>query len=428
MAELSKDKIRLQEKDLTKAKEEINNLSAIIKNQKLENQDLLVKNSAFNIKESLRSCSNCGNVVEKNSSRIKTDNLPHEFKEIINQKENDLVETFKNKENLIREEYTKQLSEVNKVLQEKIAYAEKLYLEMKILKTKNNSNNILPQEKEDEYLQKIAILETENQKLKLENKLNVEIIGQRESNNNANGNLTIKNNNLPDGKEFYNQDRFKVNACENILNINNVDSDKNALENAKNLNMSIQSNFTKHSQYFKNELIIIELKSEKNKLESLLDQKDKLIDALKDQIKHISNESFKKDFMLKNNCHDITNKDFTELMSKLQNLETEKINLLSENKNLKLSLSIAQEKIELLNLTITNKFESNEIDFNNSKAAKETLEIQISELTKVYKINMECLAEEANNMRSLIKRKDEEYDLMKKRYEIRIEQVKKRIF
>lgn len=341
---------------------------------------------------------------DKNKEKVIQQQMDEKIKAALAAKETELKNKFKEKEFIAREDCSRQVYEINKILQEKILQNEKLIFEMEILKSKFHNKELDEKEKLEELRASIFLLETENEKLLLTNKMNNEIIAQLESKsfNNLTNNLT---------------DKEKINDSEpNSSNDFNYNIDNNKSFNSKNP-------FNKQKQFFKNEILIIELKSQISKLENSLEAKEKLIENLKDKIKVYSNDNLRKEYELKHNLFEIKNKELAEFYLKMQNLESERRNLIEENECLKSNLNQALEKINEFEDLIKTKYELIESDLQKEKQEKQILEKKLKEISGYYKENHESLLEEANDFRELLSRKDQEIEKLKSFYEKRIQQV-----
>jgi len=311
------------------------------------------------------------------------------IKQAIITKEIEFINKLKEKELLMTEEFMKQLNEINKTLQEKTIENEKLMIDLDILKSKSQSKQFEENDKLADLQQKIFVLEADNENLKLKNKLNTELIAQ----------LEIKSMNEKD--KFFNTEST----------INNE------------IFKSIDGTFIKQSQNFKKEILNIELKSHVSKLEQTLESKEKLIENLKEKIKGITNESTRKEIDLKNNLHENKNKNTTDLYKKIQSLEFEKSDLLLENEILKNNLDKAFEKIKLQEDIIRNKSGNFDSLLDKEKAEKEIMVKKLKEMANIYKENHERLFDEAQNLKDLLNKKDDELEKTKIKYESRIQKV-----
>jgi len=226
-------------------------------------------------------------------------------------------------------------------------------------------------------------METENEKLSLSNKLNNELIADIEKN-------AFKNNNL-------------------IHSINEMDK---------------ISELDKCNFQYKNEILIIDLKTHIKKLENNLEIKENLIEKLKEKIKISNNENLRKTFELKHHYHEYKNKEFNNILKKIQTLEQEKIALINENEKLKLNLQKLNEKNKFLENEIRSKYENIENDLISERSQKENMNSQLKEISKIYRDNQQKLMDDAVTFQDLLRKKEEENQKMQQDYEERIYHVK----
>jgi len=365
-----------------------------IKIMEKANKQLLNEKETFILNSNRKNNALRNSSIDKAHKHQNSMDNNHDFPSV---KEADIANKFKEKEIKIREDFNRQLKDLNKRLQEKTLQNEKLIFEAEILKSNNQNKDIDDKEKYVEFRSRIKNLETDNEKLILTNKMNAEIISQLENKKNLNLEKSEKLHsedflNEPSGKQFY-------------------------------LNSTNTSNFSRQNKFYKNEILIIDLKSQISKLENSLEAKEKLIENLKDKVKNYTNDNLRKDFELKNNLFDMKNKELNQFYSKIQTIENEKNALIEENEELKSSLEKSLNKIRELENLINNKYLYIESSHEREKADKEILENKLREMSKIYKENHENLIQDANYLRGILAQKDEEIEKIKARYENRIQQV-----
>jgi len=337
-------------------------------------------------------------INDKNKNNVENEirqKLEENFKQLLMKKEDELADKFKEKEFILREECSKGINELNKNLQEKILQNEKLIFEMEIMKSKLNTKEIDDKDIFDELKAKILLLETDNQKLVLTNKMNNEFIEQIEAKN-------------------LNAEKEKINNNENLFKQSETSLNPKTYNNNSN----------KQNSFYKNEILIIELKSQISKLENSIEAKEKIIENLKEKIKEFTQENLRKDFELKNNLYGVKNKELNELLIKIQKKQKKKKKKkILENEELKKNLDKSLQTVNELEDIIKNKYTSIELNLENEKNEKEILDNQLKELTKIYKENHENFLEENFNLKDLLIKKEEELEKMKCIYEKRIQQV-----
>jgi hypothetical protein len=322
-------------------------------------------------------------------------NEDKKINKLLQKKENELSNKFKEFECLIREECLIEINKLKKNINEKISENEKLKYEIDLLNSEYNKNYLNDIEK---LKLKIFQLETDNEKLSLTNKLNNDLISDMEK-------KLLNNNNL-------------------IHIINDMEKDMEK-DKEKEKEKEKSNELEKCNDQYKNEILIIELKTKIKKLENDLEIKEIIIENSKQKIKELNNDNLTKDFKLNHIYYDTKNKEFNEIIENIKNLEKKNTSLISENDLLKLNLKKFNKKIEFLENENKTNYENIEKDLIIERNEKEDLNLKFKDLSKIYQENQQKLMEEVIYMKNLFNKKESEIIKKQHDYEERIYHVNK---
>ena len=310
-------------------------------------------------------------------------------------KETNLTLKYKEKENEMKTEFTHQIAKLTQQVEELTRENEKLKFELS-----NNKINI------DTYVSQIEEKETTlNEQLRLKNKelqKQNDVIHEYE--------LRI----LTMEKTFQQQKQLFENDIEKLTHHNEGITAE--LDDKSNMNYDMQSKLNELSQQY--ESVCAEFKE----CTVSLNNKDKVIEQLKNQIESMNNEMLSRENEFEQ-LDKQKQKDVQEYNTQLQMLIEEKTTVEKLNAELNENLMIANDKIKELRDFINDKFNSMKHTLYKENCKNQNLENKFKGMIRQMKQREKSLIEENMTLKEMLNDKDVESEQMEHHYQNQIKNI-----
>lgn len=351
------------------------------------------KSTQLKLNELLAFKSNCESTMDEQKLNLvqKEDRYRAKFEE----KERQIVQKHKEREESLKAEYIKEISQIYNDIETYRIENEKLKIELKNVNKKVDESDNIIHDKEGEFKRITDSKDKEYEKLQRTLK---EL--QREIHD-----LELKYNDKT--QEFANKYKNFDEIENKLYNISQnkdrkIKESDDEMNNLKNFIFDIQANIKEH-----------EIRSE---------NKDKMIEQLKNLNSEILQEYNRKE--LEYNSHeDNRAKEFNDVLNKFNELNLEKNDILQENEELRSNLLHTSEKLREMNELIENKYHGLETDYQKEKTAREGTEKKYKEAIKKMKDRHNSVLNENNSLKQLLMQREEETNTLRLKYENKIQTV-----
>ena len=285
-----------------------------------------------------------------------------------------LNEKFKEKENLLKKEKNEEFLRISKNLEEKKFENEKLKSEISNYKIEINT---LKSQIENNDYEKNSIMDQkdkENSKLKEK--------------------ITEKDKEIT---EIENDYREKISKLEEQINL--IKEENNNLLNEINENQDKENEYETEILNLKNNNDIIN--NELNQINIALQNKDVVIDQLKQQIEELNNLLIQSEEDLKN-FEENKQQEFAEYSNQIELLIQEKNILQTQNIELTDNLSLANENLKKFNDLLSDKYSNIETELMKQANRNDNLEKKYKGVLKQLKNKQNILNQENSQLKEII--------------------------
>ena len=285
-----------------------------------------------------------------------------------------LNEKFKEKENLLKKEKNEEFLRISKNLEEKKFENEKLKSEISNYKIEINT---LKSQIENNDYEKNSIMDQkdkENSKLKEK--------------------ITEKDKEIT---EIENDYREKISKLEEQINL--IKEENNNLLNEINENQDKENEYETEILNLKNNNDIIN--NELNQINIALQNKDVVIDQLKQQIEELNNLLIQSEEDLKN-FEENKQQEFAEYSNQIELLIQEKNILQTQNIELTDNLSLANENLKKFNDLLSDKYSNIETELMKQANRNDNLEKKYKGALKQLKNKQNILNQENSQLKEII--------------------------
>lgn len=338
------------------------------------------------------------NTLERSADGNKMEVVQKEekFRSKFEEKEKQLVQKYKEREESMRTEYVKEVSQINSSVETYRLENEKLKIQVKNMqKLIDESENTL-HEKEIEFKHSLDSKDKEYEKLQRALKDVQRSVHELES-------------------KYNEKQADYVSKCKNFEEL-----EQKLFSKASNKDKKLKDSEDEVSAC-KN--FILDLQANIKEYEIRSDNKDKMIEQLKNQNSEILREFNRKEFEY-SSTDDNRNKDIQELLLKLNELNHEKNEVLQENEELRINLVHASDKLREMNDMIEDKYRGLEMNFMKEKNTRENSERKYKDALKRSRDKETNLFNENNTLKQVLAEREEEMNTMRLRYENKLQTVK----
>jgi chromosome segregation ATPase len=285
-----------------------------------------------------------------------------------------LNEKFKEKENLLKKEKNEEFLRVSKNLEEKKFENEKL--KSKISNYKIEINTLKSQIENNDYEKNSIMDQKDKENSKLKEK------------------ITEKDKEIT---EIENDYREKISKLEEQINL--IKEENNNLLNEINENQDKENEYETEILNLKNNNDIIN--NELNQINIALQNKDVVIDQLKQQIEELNNLLIQSEEDLKN-FEENKQQEFAEYSNQIELLIQEKNILQTQNIELTDNLSLANENLKKFNDLLSDKYSNIETELMKQANRNDNLEKKYKGALKQLKNKQNILNQENSQLKEII--------------------------
>ena len=285
-----------------------------------------------------------------------------------------LNEKFKEKENLLKKEKNEEFLRISKNLEEKKFENEKL--KSKISNYKIEINTLKSQIENNDYEKNSIMDQKDKENSKLKEK------------------ITEKDKEIT---EIENDYREKISKLEEQINL--IKEENNNLLNEINENQDKENEYETEILNLKNNNDIIN--NELNQINIALQNKDVVIDQLKQQIEELNNLLIQSEEDLKN-FEENKQQEFAEYSNQIELLIQEKNILQTQNIELTDNLSLANENLKKFNDLLSDKYSNIETELMKQANRNDNLEKKYKGALKQLKNKQNILNQENSQLKEII--------------------------
>ena len=285
-----------------------------------------------------------------------------------------LNEKFKEKENLLKKEKNEEFLRISKNLEEKKFENEKL--KSKISNYKIEINTLKSQIENNDYEKNSIMDQKDKENSKLKEK------------------ITEKDKEIT---EIENDYREKISKLEEQINL--IKEENNNLLNEINENQDKENEYETEILNLKNNNDIIN--NELNQINIALQNKDVVIDQLKQQIEELNNLLIQSEEDLKN-FEENKQQEFAEYSNQIELLIQEKNILQTQNIELTDNLSLANENLKKFNDLLSDKYSNIEAELMKQANRNDNLEKKYKGALKQLKNKQNILNQENSQLKEII--------------------------